>query len=174
MQKDQIIEELVKSYTAFCNELNVFTDGEYNKALSGKWDASQHADHLNKSLLPLILALRLPSFLCKLLFGKPNRQSITYDDLKAKYLEKINAGSKAVKPFIPSKYSYESKLRLIKKIKKNTDLLTSLLKRYTESQLDEILLPHPILGKITLREMLYFTVYHAEHHRNSLLKNLEN
>jgi len=173
MQKDQIIEELVKSYAAFINELSVMTEGEFDKALKGKWDASQHADHLNKSLLPLILALRLPSFLCKLLFGKSNRKSISYEELKVKYLGKIASGSKAVRPYVPSKFSFESKEQLSNKIKKNIDLLSVKLNKYEEFQLDEILLPHPILGKITLREMLYFTVYHAEHHRNLLLKNLE-
>jgi hypothetical protein len=29
-------------------------------------------------------------------------------------------------------------------------------------------LPHPLLGKLTLREMLYFTAYHADHHRHSI------
>jgi hypothetical protein len=47
------------------------------------------------------------------------------------------------------------------------------LQKFQEEQFDEIMLPHPILEKITLREMLYFTIYHAEHHRNLLLKNLE-
>jgi hypothetical protein len=33
-------------------------------------------------------------------------------------------------------------------------------------------LPHPLLGKLTIREMLYFTVYHGEHHRLHTEQNL--
>ena len=33
-----------------------------------------------------------------------------------------------------------------------------------KKQLDHYLLPHPLLGKITLREMLFFSAYHIQHH----------
>ncbi|HRH60621.1 MAG TPA: DinB family protein, partial [Chitinophagaceae bacterium] len=53
-----------------------------------------------------------------------------------------------------------------------TAVVDSLCKRVNnkpEDELDVYILPHPLLGKLTLREMLYFTIYHAEHH----LKNVE-
>ena len=34
----------------------------------------------------------------------------------------------------------------------------------SEHKLDRCILPHPLLGKLTLREMIYFTIYHMEHH----------
>ena len=33
-----------------------------------------------------------------------------------------------------------------------------------EEDLDRYLAPHPLLGKITLRELAYFTIYHTHHH----------
>jgi hypothetical protein len=30
--------------------------------------------------------------------------------------------------------------------------------------LDEYLLPHPLIGKLTIREILYFTIYHNLRH----------
>jgi hypothetical protein len=33
-------------------------------------------------------------------------------------------------------------------------------------------MPHPLLGKITAREMIYFTVYHSEHHVAATKKRL--
>jgi hypothetical protein len=44
--------------------------------------------------------------------------------------------------------------------------LNKRLKKYSEASLDELILPHPLLGKLTLREMLYFTIYHAGHHHH--------
>lgn len=35
----------------------------------------------------------------------------------------------------------------------------------TCDELDKYILPHPLLGKLTIREMMYFTIYHVEHHK---------
>jgi hypothetical protein len=117
--------------------------------------------------------LNLPTLFTRLIFGKGKRSSCSYEELVTKYRTKIASGSKAVYPFIPSKFSFKSKESLLKKLESNLKRLTQKIEKIQEIQLDEIILPHPILEKITLREMLYFTIYHAEHHRNLLLKNLE-
>jgi uncharacterized damage-inducible protein DinB len=36
--------------------------------------------------------------------------------------------------------------------------------RWSERALDARQLPHPLLGKLTVREMLFFTLYHNRHH----------
>jgi hypothetical protein len=46
--------------------------------------------------------------------------------------------------------------------------MISLIEKTKEEDLDIYLIPHPIIGKITLREFLYFTIYHIEHHLNSM------
>ena len=33
-----------------------------------------------------------------------------------------------------------------------------------EKDLDFYVLPHPLIGKLTLREMLFFCIYHVQHH----------
>ncbi len=35
---------------------------------------------------------------------------------------------------------------------------------WSEAALDRYRLPHPLLGKLTVREMLFFTLYHNAHH----------
>ena len=35
---------------------------------------------------------------------------------------------------------------------------------WTRHQVDTFQLPHPLLGKVTVREMLMFTLYHNQHH----------
>ena len=37
-----------------------------------------------------------------------------------------------------------------------------------EERLDQYLAPHPLLGKITLRELAYFTIHHSHHHLESI------
>ncbi|NBX80802.1 MAG: DinB family protein, partial [Flavobacteriales bacterium] len=44
---------------------------------------------------------------------------------------------------------------------------------FTEDDLDKYVLPHPLLGKLTLREMLCFTIYHVKHHVEIIKRDLE-
>jgi len=43
-------------------------------------------------------------------------------------------------------------------------LIIAIEKKSTDTQLDQYIAPHPLLGKITLRELGYFTIYHTQHH----------
>ena len=54
---------------------------------------------------------------------------------------------------------------------KKIERLVLNINNYSEQQLDTFILPHPLLGKVTLREMMYFTIYHAEHHLKQAIKN---
>jgi hypothetical protein len=42
--------------------------------------------------------------------------------------------------------------------------LRQAVEKWNERRLDRVALPHPLLGKLTAREMLFFTLYHNQHH----------
>ena len=42
--------------------------------------------------------------------------------------------------------------------------LTQGMERWTETQLDAHRMPHPLMGKLTVREMMLFTLLHNRHH----------
>jgi hypothetical protein len=44
-------------------------------------------------------------------------------------------------------------------------LINAIEKKTTDPHLDHFIAPHPLLGKITLRELCYFTIYHTLHHQ---------
>jgi hypothetical protein len=44
--------------------------------------------------------------------------------------------------------------------------------KWKDDQLDHYIAPHPLLGKLTLRELCYFTIYHAGHHLNIIKARL--
>jgi len=48
--------------------------------------------------------------------------------------------------------------------------LIAKISNWKDEDLDHFLLPHPLLGKITLREMLYFTDFHILHHNDLMHK----
>ena len=87
-------------------------------------------------------------------------------------MAKIEAGGKASGSYVPSVVHIAEKGKLIQSLNTEVQQLTKRLNNISESDLDVIILPHPLLGKLTLREMLYFTIYHAEHHTSSVKKGL--
>ena len=44
--------------------------------------------------------------------------------------------------------------------------LGAAIARWPDAKLDQYQLPHPLLGHLTMREMLEFTLYHQLHHMN--------
>jgi hypothetical protein len=43
--------------------------------------------------------------------------------------------------------------------------------KWSDEQLDSIILPHPLMGKMPVREMIMWTAYHVEHHTKTLVEN---
>ncbi len=137
------------------------------KPSQDKWSSGQHVIHLVQSSEPLLKALKLPKFLLKWRFGKSNRPSRTYDEVIERYEEKLAAaGPGVVGPFsrnMPNSVASESKVwferleNLNHKINQKTTQLSS-------AHLDTLLLPHPLMGKMTLREILMWNTHHTKHH----------
>jgi hypothetical protein len=168
MNKYEIIENLKNSYGSFINYIAYLDEGQFTKAEPDKWTAGQQLDHICRSVKPLHLALLLPSFVLKLMFSTSNRPSKTYEGLITKYKVKLGEGGKATGRFIPKTIAFKQKEPLTKDLYNMVDKLTQQLNHFTESELDTVLLPHPLLGKLTLREMMYFTIYHAKHHEDNI------
>lgn len=141
------------------------------KQPDGKWSAGQHVIHLVQSSKPLLKALQLPNFIIKWRFGKSNRPSRSYVDVINRYNEKLSAvGTGVVGPFsrvMPTSQPSES----IKWLSEISDLNTKINKLtlgYSKKSLETLLLPHPLMGKMTLNEILMWNAYHTEHHVNVL------
>ncbi len=166
--KPQIISALNENIDAFNNYIAPLTKEQFETCPNGKWSAGQNLDHLIRAIKPLQLAYGLPKFALRILFGKTNRPSKTYDELVAKYKAKLVAGGRASGPFIPPFIAFEKKDELIKKYTEQKQKLILKIEKQNEKDLDVYILPHPLLGKVTLREMLYFTIHHNEHHLETL------
>lgn len=160
---------LKKNADALIGFANQQTPLLFEESKGGKWSTGQILSHLVKSISPVNLALRLPRFILRWLFGKPNRKPRDYAALVKRYLEKLDAGGKAPSPFIPPAVSATNKEKFISKFNAECTKMDELVKKWSEESLDNYLVPHPLLGKLTVREMLFFSVYHIEHH----LKQLE-
>ena len=172
MTKQDIQYKLKDNHQVFADLIASLPDQEFLFSANGKWTAGQQLDHICRSVAALNFGLAVPKFLLSLYVGKANRPTRDYDTVITKYRLKLEGGGKAVGRFIPKEVNTDNKIRLIQKLAGAVDNLCQKIGRYDEQQLDDYILPHPLMGKLTIREMLYFTIYHVEHHQKLTLKNL--
>jgi hypothetical protein len=166
LSKKEIIKELDGAcfkFIEFCTDVDTRT---FFFQPAEKWSIAQNVEHLVISANTTRLAFSLPKFIVKLYAGKPNRASRTYDELVNKYKQKLQQGGKASGRFIPGKFRESlDKNTMLETFKKAMNKLKdSIEKKWEDNQLDQYIAPHPLLGKITLRELCYFTIYHTYHH----------
>jgi len=94
------------------------------------------------------------------------------EKLTKKYKLKLEQGGKASGRYLP-KTKVSKKLTLIQKWQRaNEKYLEAVELNWSDPQLDHYIAPHPLLGKLTLRELCYFTIYHTGHHLNIIKARL--
>ena len=172
MTRSEIATRLREDHKRFAVMISSQTDEDFLRAADGKWTAGHQLDHIYRSIKPLRTAVRLPGFVPKLLFGKGKGPSKSYEEVVAKYKERLSAGGKAVGRYVPKAIEIGHRNRLLIKMTDTVEALAQRIEKMDEAQLDAIRLPHPLLGRLTLREMLHFTIYHVGHHHKMTMKNL--
>ncbi|MFT6971030.1 MAG: hypothetical protein ACJAXX_001597 [Roseivirga sp.] len=168
MDKDQIFKQLSASYAQFTGSISALNADEFEYAPTGKWSAGQQLEHLIKSTSPILKGLGYPKFLISFKFGKATSASRTFDQLVEGYNDKLSSGGTASSRFVPGEVSFDHQKKLQNQLTAIIEGIIEKLDKWTEAQLDEYIFPHPLLGKLTIREMMYFTIHHADHHRNRI------
>ena len=142
MKLTKIIRMLSTHYGLFVSFIQTLNDEQYKMTANGKWTAGQQLQHLYLSVNPLTKALQLPHFILRFIFGKANRPSKTYEGLVEKYRSKLAAGGRASGRFIPKHVTANEKEILIGKLQHTIKKLAAVINKYTEEELDQIILPH--------------------------------
>jgi hypothetical protein len=163
------LDQARKTYSDYCISLSA---KKYFDPPGGKWSAAQQTRHLIIAANTGRLAYTLPKFIVWIVGGKPNRQSRSFEQLVERYNQKLQQGGKASKRFVPKPIEATyGQQKLIDQFNHSMEKFTASVKRYQDSSLDKFLAPHPLLGKITLRELGYFTVHHTYHHLQTIMRN---
>ena len=140
------------------------------------WSPAENVRHLVKSIRPVTKALGVPRLFLRLKFGKPRRASVGFEELRERYQGLLDAGGKAGR-FAPSpreQGDLESwRKEILQQHAEANRALRAAIARWPEAAFDEYQLPHPLLGNLTVREMLYFTLYHQLHHINVVKRKKE-
>lgn len=132
------------------------------------WSASDNVDHMIKAIKPVAKAMNIPKIALQTMFAKPDHPSRAYEEICSTYRAEIAKGAKASGTFLPNQETPENpegkKMELLDQLSKAGGKLISAVEKWDDKALDEAQLPHPIIGKLTIREMLYFTIYHNLRH----------
>ncbi|MEM8898251.1 MAG: DinB family protein [Bacteroidota bacterium] len=176
MTREEIITKLEENHQDFIQFMDSLSPEEFTYAHRGeKWAPGQDLAHINASVKPLpTMVFSVPKLMLAYKFGKANRPSKDYDSLVSRYQERVS-GPDAVKArgqYDPDPVSFEEKESMLRTLDIRIKSLNKKIKKSSEKSLDTYIVPHPALGKITLRELLYFTIYHVQHHKANVKRNL--
>lgn len=137
--------------------------------LGTAWAPASHVRHLTRAMRAVTSGLRLPRLALRLAFGTAHGPSRRFDALRTDYRAALARGGQAGR-FAPAPLAIESsgaeaaRARIMGYHAAAVAALTEASARWPEESLDRYRLPHPLLGRITVREMLAFTVAHNVHH----------
>ncbi len=133
-----------------------------------RWSPAEHVRHLRKSTAPVTRALRLPWWILRLRFGRGPGGSRGFATVREVYLGALARGGQAGR-FAPGPEPAPAdpaarRAAIMRAWRAAAQDLEAAAARWSEPALDRAWLPHPLIGLLTVREMLGFTVYHTAHH----------
>ncbi|AWV97797.1 DinB family protein [Arcticibacterium luteifluviistationis] len=170
MNKIEIKKELEKAVDSVITDLDNLSKEEFYLQKNGKWSAAQNMAHLTLGAKVFRKALRAPKLALIFKFGinlKAQRNT--------EWIEETYGTSEfpAVTGFEPRMHE-NSSLEFEKEqfLKVHAELI-QLLDNWTEWQLNTLRLPQLILGKLSIREMCLFFIFHIKHHQKAIRKSID-
>ena len=170
MDIQAIIAESSVQHQRFTDFVGGLSEKEFLFQFEEKWTPGQQLVHVLLSIKALQKGLSMPKLVLRTTIGVAKKPSMSYEELVEKYQNALKEGGKAPSSYVPKPVAFEDRERLISRIHETLAGIDANLNARTEQELDQLRLPHPLIGKLTLREMVYFTIYHVQHHQ----KNIEN
>jgi hypothetical protein len=148
----------------------------YNK----QWSVSDTVQHLSKSAQPVTFLLRCPKLYLWIKYGRMDeRPSRRFDQMVALYHKALARGvppDKYAPVLYEVPYAEEDAERFQKqdqrKWRRTSSAFQKAASKWDDYQMDRYQLPHPVLGIITAREMIMYTIFHTQQHIESALKRV--
>ena len=135
---------------------------------SPKWNPAQHLIHLTKSASRIAQGLQARDQL-------PNHETPSrgYEAIREAYLATLKQAAAELLERIGASVQVEagsSQAQIIQAYLLAGKQLREAAQSWSESELDAKAMPHPVLGSISVREMLEFVIYHDLHHLEGVRK----
>jgi hypothetical protein len=170
MTKRELLKAFVDNHKEVSDYINSLTEEQFVYGHNGKWTAGQQFSHVYLTLTPFPKALASRAFIIRQ-FGRIDRPNWDYEEVVRKYLK---TSLKAPQQFLPERVDPEQRAIITTDLQKISLTIEQLLDEFTDEELDTLVLPHPLLGNMTIRELFYLMTYHATHHLRQTEDNLKN
>lgn len=167
--KSEIIESLQTSFDNVAACIKSTPNDIFYEKRNGKWSIAENLDHLVQSTKPIASVLK-KNKLILLAFGVSLSGSEKFETLKSNYHLKLSQGLAPANGggFVSKNVESISKEKFLENWNLIGSKFPNRINQWSENSLDRFKLPHPLLGKLTVREMLFFTIFHNEHHLRTM------
>jgi DinB family protein len=173
--QEQIVGAFERQETESLAYWNGFDTTAFFQPIGSSWSPAETVRHLTKSTRPVAMALGLPKFVLRIRFGRPHRASLGYEEFCASYQKALAEGGRAGR-FGPSAQNRDDldpwRKEIMDEYLRALHDLRRTIARWPDAKLDHAQLPHPLLGNLTIREMLFFTLYHQRHHMDVVSRRM--
>ncbi len=175
--KSEIVSTLQAQNFEFQDLFSGIPTATFFDGTSQKWSVAHHVKHLTGVLVRIAQGLQNPNLLPK---REPAIASRDFESLKQFYLNALQAAPLETLQQLGSRVTLEEfsdadlyKSQLILGFSDALISFNTTLETFSELNLETLGMPHPLLGVISTREMLFFAVYHNTHHKKGIEKLLE-
>ncbi|TAH05038.1 MAG: DinB family protein [Sphingobacteriales bacterium] len=166
MNKFDLSQQISEAYTLFASDVKNLAYSNANLCINHNWSVNQNIDHINLSLTQLNKYFLLPKEKIQLIFGLTSKGDVTMATFTLKLNQTLKTGIKSTITFTPDFSSKNTQDLILKGQVIISDMVKALM-LWSDEDLDTYNCPHPVLGKISAREMLFFTIYHIRHHHST-------
>jgi hypothetical protein len=164
MNSDNLPSFLMGEAEAFEQWAAPLTDLEFAERPNGRWSVGDTAQHLYLSARPVLRLMAGP----REVFAQWDRAvepSRTYEAIEETYRRVLSRGVKAPVSMSPRPEDVAAdKATMLARVTDTYRALADQVVNWSAEEMDSYQIPHPALGLISVREMMYFIGVHTRHH----------
>ncbi len=144
---------------------------------SERWSTAYHVQHVTSAVNRVAGGLLNADALPK---REPATASRDFATMREFYSETLKITPSETLRQLGSRVTLEErqdldayKTQLISSFTNAIENFNTALEGFDEANLEQLGMPHPVMGLLSSREMVFFIVYHNTHHQNGIQKLLE-
>ena len=169
--KHSIQQGLREGMGAVADWVEAQPDAAFEQGPEGRWSTGQHLEHLVRSVQPIIMGMAMPRILLRMVFGTVSRSGMDYTTVMEAYEAVLDKGGKAGGRYIPPAIPAARKPQVLARHRRACEDLVARIDHWSDADLDRHGAKHPLMGQLSLREVLFFTIHHHDHHLETLRRD---
>lgn len=173
--RSEIVERLRHIQHGVSATVRAIPAERFEQGSAQAWSPADYLKHLLLSVKPFAKAVTFPPDALRRRFGAPQRPSLPYAGVVARYEARLGEGIRAedYENILPASFRLPEgfvaspanlQVYLVELWNDAHDRMIDGLEGWSEADLDGVAILHPAIGTISVREMLFFTIFHNTLH----------